>query len=47
MCRGQAEARQVTIEHRHPGGEVQVGVDERRLVQVIVNLVTNAIKYGT
>ncbi len=46
MCRGQAESRDVTIEHRHPADAVLVGVDERRLVQVIVNLVTNAIKYG-
>ncbi|MEO1064870.1 MAG: HAMP domain-containing sensor histidine kinase [Actinomycetota bacterium] len=46
MCRGQAEAREVTIDHRHPGEVVQVAVDERRLVQVIVNLITNAIKYG-
>ncbi|MEM8903422.1 MAG: HAMP domain-containing sensor histidine kinase [Actinomycetota bacterium] len=46
LCRRQAESRRVTIEHRHRAGEVMVGVDERRLVQVVVNLVTNAIKYG-
>ncbi|MEM9037102.1 MAG: ATP-binding protein [Actinomycetota bacterium] len=46
MARRLADEHGATIEVRHPVAICDVLVDERRLVQVIVNLVTNGVKYG-
>jgi len=43
--RSLAESKRVTIEEKYPGRNVQVEADADRLVQVVTNLLGNAIKF--
>lgn len=46
MARRLADDHGVGLDVVHPSAACLVRVDERRLVQIVVNLVTNAVKYG-
>lgn len=44
-CRSLVDAREHTIELRSSGGSMYIEADSTRIVQVVVNLITNAVKF--